>query len=75
MTNGSLMKVPLEQKNFFWPALSDNWSWKTIFGLFENGCFTQVLLYYLSHFVRHECPFFSPQIIEGSSYNVNTFLN
>ena len=30
---------------YFWPALSDNWSWKSIFGLFESGRFTQVLLY------------------------------
>ena len=30
---------------YFWPALSDNWYWKTIFGLFESGRFTQVLLY------------------------------
>ena len=30
---------------YFWPALSDNWSWKPIFGLFESGRFTQVLLY------------------------------
>ena len=30
---------------YFWPALSDNWSWKPIFGLFESGCFTQILLY------------------------------
>ena len=30
---------------YFRPALSDNWSWKTIFGLFESGRFTQVLLY------------------------------
>ena len=29
----------------FWPALSDNWSWKPVFCLFESGCFTQVLLY------------------------------
>ena len=28
---------------YFWPALSDNWSWKSIFGLFESGLFTQVL--------------------------------
>ena len=24
---------------YFWPALSDNWSWKPIFGLFESGHF------------------------------------
>ena len=30
---------------YFWPALRDNWSWKPIFGLFESGRFTLVLLY------------------------------
>ena len=30
---------------YFWPALSDNWSWKPIFSLFESGHFTMVLLY------------------------------
>ena len=52
MTNGSLMKVESIAEcstwsilQYFWPALSDNWSWKPIFGLFENGRFTQVLLY------------------------------
>ena len=31
---------------YFWPALSNNWSWKPIFFyLFESGTFTQVLLY------------------------------
>ena len=30
---------------YFWPALIDNWSWKPIFGLFESGCFTQVIMY------------------------------
>ena len=30
---------------YFWPTLSNNWSWKQIFGLFESDCFTQVLLY------------------------------
>ena len=31
----------------FWPALSDNWSWKPISGhlVIESGRFTQVLLY------------------------------
>ena len=40
MTNGSLMKVesiaecsPWSILQHFWPALSDNWSWKPIFGL------------------------------------------
>ena len=52
MTNGSLMKVRRIAEcsscsilQYFWPALSDNWSWKTIFGLFQSGCFRQVLLY------------------------------
>ena len=31
---------------YFRPALSDNWSWKPVFYLFESGRFTQVLLYY-----------------------------
>ena len=30
---------------YFWPALSNNWSWKSNFGLFKSVCFTQVLLY------------------------------
>ena len=29
---------------YFWPALGDNWSWKHIFGLFENGRSRQVLM-------------------------------
>ena len=47
MTNGSLMKVessaecsPWSILQYFWPALSNNWFWKPIFGLF-----TQVLQY------------------------------
>ena len=42
MTNGSLMKVksiaecsPWSILRCFWPALSDNWSWKPFCGLFE----------------------------------------
>ena len=31
---------------YFWPAFSNNWSWNPIFGRFESGSFTQVLLYY-----------------------------
>ena len=53
MTNDSLMKIksiaecsPWSILQYFWPALSDNWSWKPIFGLFESGCFTQVLLWH-----------------------------
>ena len=52
MTNGSLMKIksiaedfPWSFLQYFWPVLSNNWSWKPIFGLFESGPFTQVLLY------------------------------
>ena len=62
MTNGSLMKVesnaecsPWSILQYFWPALSDNWSWKTIFGSFSSGHFRQVLLYVLlniNHIVR-----------------------
>ena len=51
MTNGSLMKVesiaecsPWSILQYFWSALSDNWSWKSNF-FFESGHFTQVLLY------------------------------
>ena len=48
MTNGSSMnnaQCPWSILQYFWPALRDNWSWKPICGLFESGCFTQVLLY------------------------------
>ena len=52
ITNWSLMKVesiaecsPWSILQYFWPALSDNWSWNPIFRLFESGSFTQVLLY------------------------------
>ena len=52
MTNGSLMQVKSIAEcskgsilQYFWPALSDNWSWKPILRLFESGHFTQVLLY------------------------------
>ena len=52
MTTGSLMKVKSIAEcskgsilQYFWPALSDNRSWKLIFGLFESGRITQVLLY------------------------------
>ena len=30
---------------YFWPALSNDWSWKPIFGLFESSRLRQVLLY------------------------------
>ena len=46
MTNGSLMKVDsIAECQYFRHALRDNWSIKTIFGLFESGCFTQILPY------------------------------
>ena len=52
MTTGNLMEVKSIAEcslwsilQYFWPPLSNNWSLKTIFGLFESGCFTQVLLY------------------------------
>ena len=56
MKNGSLMKVesiaecsPWSILQYFWPSLSNNWSWKPIFNLFESDHFTQVLLYYTLH--------------------------
>ena len=44
----SLMKVKSIAEawsilQYFWPALSGNWTWKPIFGLFERSRFTQVL--------------------------------
>ena len=52
MANGSLIKVesiaecsPWSLLQYFWPALSVNWSRKPVFCLFEGGRFTQVLLY------------------------------
>ena len=50
MTNDSYMKVEIIAEcilQYFWPALSDNWYWKPIFGLFESGRFTQLLLYHI----------------------------
>ena len=51
MPNGSLMKdesiaecSPWNILQYFWPALSDNWSWKPIISLFESGGFSDVLL-------------------------------
>ena len=38
MKNDSLMMV---ESIHFWPALSDSWSWKLIFGIFESGRFKQ----------------------------------
>ena len=59
MTNDSLMKVenitdyfPFENSAMLWNALSDNWSLKPIFGLFESDRFRHVhaLLYCLQVF-------------------------
>ena len=68
MTNGSLMKVesiaecsPWSILQYFWPALSDNWSWKPIFGpFFESGHSTQALLYgsFKPSLTRYMCIFF-----------------
>ena len=51
-TNDSLMKVESIAECFswsilqyFWPALSDNRSWKPILVFFLSGCLRQVLLY------------------------------
>ena len=51
MANGSLMKVESIAEclswsilQYFWPALSEKRSWKTIFGLFLSGCLRQVLM-------------------------------
>ena len=53
-TNGILMKVksiaecsPWSILQYFWPALSDNLSWKPILVFFWSGCLRQVLLYIL----------------------------
>ena len=52
MTNGSLMKVEsiaeCSHSAILLTCIQDNWSLKTIFGLFESGCFTQVLLLHSS---------------------------
>ena len=52
MTNGVLMKVesiaecsPWSILQYFWPAFSDNWSWKPMCGLLQSGRFTQVFHY------------------------------
>ena len=36
---------PWSIPQYFWPELSDNWSWKPICGLFVSVRFTQILLY------------------------------
>ena len=45
----SIAKCSWSILQYFWPALSDKKSWKQIFGLFDNGRFTQVLLYNVLH--------------------------
>ena len=40
---------------YFWPALSNNRSWKPIFGLFLSGCLRQVLLYYTFKRADNKC--------------------
>ena len=50
MTNGSLMKVESIAEwsilQYFWPASSNNWSWKPILVFFLSGLLRQVLLYF-----------------------------
>ena len=60
MANGSLTKVesiaecsPWSILQYFWPALSNNWSWKQIFVFFFSGRLRQVLLY--KHYVNSIC--------------------
>ena len=38
---------PLSILQYFKPALSDNWTWKPIFALYENGRFTQVFFIFI----------------------------
>ena len=37
---------------YFWPSLSDHWSWKPFCGLFESVRFTQILLYTTTEWMR-----------------------
>ena len=60
MKNGSLMKVKSIAEcsrwsilQYFWPALSDNLSWKPVFVFFLSGCLRQVLLYGYTFFLQH----------------------
>ena len=78
MTNGSLMQVksiaecsPWSILQYFWPALSGNWSENQIL-VFECGRFRQVLLYY--HKVKrlfHKSQFlwYSKKLIHKSKFN------
>ena len=43
-------------QNLFWPALSDNRSWKPIFGLILSGLLRQVLLYMVFNRSLTLCP-------------------
>ena len=72
MANGSEMKVesitecsPWSILQYFWPALSNDRSWKPIFGLFEWPL-TQVLLY-VKHFICRSdltfCQYWWDQIV------------
>ena len=60
---------------YFWPALRDNWSWKPIFGLFESGGFTLILLYLSSFAVV-----IGPLMVKGAKiaiylvYKIGTIL-
>ena len=56
---------------YFWPALSENWSWKTVFGLFESGCFRQALLY-SSQIFQQDCLYSVPSIQAFLSSNFKT---
>ena len=56
---------------YFWPALSDNGSWKPIFGLFESGHFTQALVY--SFFVM-TCHIWSWGFLEHTEEYTVVFL-
>ena len=59
MANGSLMKVesisecsPWSILQYFWPALSDNQTWKTILVFFFSGPLRQVLLYWKFAYIK-----------------------
>ena len=78
MTNGSLMKVKSIAEcskgsilQYFLPALRDNWSRKPIFGLFESGSLTQVLLYMIFSILVIHC---SSEATEDNMYHVSVPL-
>ena len=54
MTTGSLMKIEIIDEwsilQYFWPALSDNWSWKPFFLSFLEWLFYTGLLYAWNYF-------------------------